>query len=83
MRQATVVPAKAGIQEIPRKRANRLSSFLDSGFRRNDGFMMGSGGYDWFRAMTGSGQCRVYDEIARFSRQRLPELKPTILSPGY
>ena len=37
--QATVVPAKAGIQEIPRKRAIRLQNILDSGFRRNDGFM--------------------------------------------
>ena len=35
--QATVVPAKAGIQEIPRKRAGRLPRVLDSGFRRNDG----------------------------------------------
>ena len=35
----TVVPAKAGIQEIPRKRAGRLPRILDSGFRRNDGFM--------------------------------------------
>ena len=38
--QATVVPAKAGIQEIPRKRAFRLPRILDSGFRRNDGFML-------------------------------------------
>ena len=37
--QATVVPAKAGIQEIPRKRTIRLPRLLDSGFRRNDGFM--------------------------------------------
>ncbi len=37
---ATVVPAKAGIQEIPRKRTGRLPGVLDSGFRRNDGFMM-------------------------------------------
>ena len=36
----TVVPAKAGIQEIPRKRAGRLPRILDSGFRRNDGFMV-------------------------------------------
>ena len=35
----TVVPAKAGIQEIPRKRAGRLPRVLDSGFRRNDGFV--------------------------------------------
>ena len=35
----TVVPAKAGIQEIPRKRAGRLPRILDSGFRRNDGFV--------------------------------------------
>ena len=38
--QATVVPAKAGIQEIPRKRAGRLPRVLDSGFRRNDGFII-------------------------------------------
>ena len=38
--QATVVPAKAGIQEIPRKRAFRLPRILDSGLRRNDGFML-------------------------------------------
>ena len=38
--KVTVVPAKAGIQEIPRKRAGRLPSVLDSGFRRNDGFML-------------------------------------------
>ena len=35
----TVVPAKAGIQEIPQERASRLPRVLDSGFRRNDGFM--------------------------------------------
>ena len=35
----TVVPAKAGIQEIPRKRVCRLPRILDSGFRRNDGFV--------------------------------------------
>ena len=44
--QATVVPAKAGIQEIPRKRAGRLLRVLDSGFRRNDGFMMRCKGMD-------------------------------------
>ena len=37
---ATVVPAKAGIQEIPGKRTDRLPGVLDSGFRRNDGFMV-------------------------------------------
>ena len=36
----TVVPAKAGIQEIPQERASRLPRVLDSGFRRNDGFML-------------------------------------------
>ena len=36
----TVVPAKAGIQEIPRERAGRLPRILDSGFRQNDGFMV-------------------------------------------
>ncbi len=44
--QTTVVPAKAGIQEIPRKRAGRLQSVLDSGFRRNDGFIMRLPGVD-------------------------------------
>ena len=37
--QATVVPAKAGIQEIHRKRTSRLPKVLDSGFRRNDGII--------------------------------------------
>ena len=36
----TVVPAKAGIQEIPQERTSRLPRVLDSGFRRNDGFML-------------------------------------------
>ena len=83
MRKATVVPAKAGIQNARQPVRSFPGDFLDSGFRRNDGFMMGSGGYDGFQAMTGSGQCRVYDATARFSRPRLAELKPTILSPGY
>ena len=39
--QATVVPAKAGIQEIPGERACRLPRVLDSGFRRNDGLVYG------------------------------------------
>ena len=38
--EITVIPAKAGIQEIPRKRERRLPRVLDSGFRRNDGFMV-------------------------------------------
>ena len=39
-----VVPAKAGIQEIPRKRTCRLLRVLDSGFRRNDGVITGMTG---------------------------------------
>ena len=42
--QVTVVPAKAGIQEILSERACRLPKVLDSGFRRNDGFMTGMAG---------------------------------------
>ena len=54
--QATVVPAKAGIQEILRKRACRLPSVLDSGFRRNDGFMRRNDGFmlrlPWLKGST-------------------------------
>ena len=39
--QTTVVPAKAGIQEIPGERTCQLLRILDSGFRRNDGSVAG------------------------------------------
>ena len=43
MQEATVVPAKAGIQNARQPVRSFPGDFLDSGFRRNDGFMMGSG----------------------------------------
>ncbi len=54
----TVVPAKAGIQEIPRKRACRLSRILDSGFRRNDGclVLLSAPGRGGFLTRPGSGE---------------------------
>ena len=63
---AAVVPAKAGIQEIPGERTSRLPKVLDSGFRRNDGALRG--------VNDGLPERRVYGAIARLSSPEIIDL---------
>ena len=67
---ATVVPAKAGIQEISRKRAGRLLRILDSGFRRNDGVMLR---LPWLRVARNDGFMTLLPCFAIAPDKRCPE----------
>ena len=66
---ATVVPAKAGIQEIPGERTSRLPKVLDSGFCRDDGALPERRGIN-----DGLPERRVYGAIARLSSPEIIDL---------